>query len=145
MTARTTHYEVVQIDVEKGEDPQEELARYMAELEGRGHEMEVVTTAPFGFGSDPSKRFRCKHCNKSVRAYFYDESASFFADFMEGEQCSKRQQNIMFALTYEQVLQVMELWYTEAIATDLDSPMISQQQYVLFDEKEVWPDAEGWP
>ncbi len=96
MTARTTQHDVVQLDVLTGETAQEELGKYLAELERRGHEMQQTTTSPAGFGTDPSQRFICKHCKKSLRVYRYDNRGSFFSDFMEGDQCSERQINVMF-------------------------------------------------
>jgi len=144
MTARTTMHNTVTIDILPGENPKEELSKYIQELEGRGHEM-LRTATEEVLSVNPPQRFTCKRCKQSVRVYIHSPTGSFFSDFKEGEQCSKRQQNIMFVLTYAQVCAVMAVWRAEQITSDLDSPSLSQQQYVLFDENYMWPNSGGWP
>ncbi len=90
MTARTTMHNTVTIDILPGEDPKEELSKYMQELEGRGHEMlRTITEEAFW-------QFICKHCKQSVRVYICSPTGSIFSDFREGDQCRERQINIMF-------------------------------------------------
>ena len=40
---------------------------------------------------------------------------------------------------------VRETWRAEKFTDDMNNPRLADQQYVLFDEYEVWPSGDGWP
>lgn len=48
-------------------------------------------------------------------------------------------------LTADELAWVEACWDQERYARADEAPRIINQQYVLFDESELWPNTEGWP
>ncbi len=48
-------------------------------------------------------------------------------------------------LTREELTNVKRTWDQESFARSNDCPALPQQQFVLFDERMMWPGSEGWP
>ena len=81
-----------------GEDPEEVLASYIAEIERQGHEVNEVVQSPLLPVAAQHMRYdrtvRCKACGVAMRVYFIGDTLHIFSDFA-GNQCATRQMNVL--------------------------------------------------
>ena len=87
MTARIAGAASVEISLSQGEEIEEVIRNYRTELESRGH----VTSAKF---SPLPSKIECNSCKLSARIYGAGTDAVIYSDFMEADQCQKRQMNL---------------------------------------------------
>ena len=53
--------------------------------------------------------------------------------------------DFMPELTPQQLVDTFDTWESEQSLGSDNDPALEDQQYVLFDEDEVWPFFGGWP
>jgi hypothetical protein len=103
VTARHVSYsDTLEITTLPGEDPEEELAKYIQEVEGQGHDLKETERPPYLQTTTMrhDRTITCKGCQHDMRVYFIGETLHIFSDFA-GYQCTRRQMNVLSLIRRE--------------------------------------------
>jgi len=87
MTARVSGAASVEITMSQGDELEEVIRNYTTELESKGHVVQL--------DNNPMPLvIICTNCQLSARIYGAGTDAVIYSDFMEDNQCEKRQMNL---------------------------------------------------